>query len=1125
MTAIQQVDSYLRRMEIRLRCFAASRGAAISAGCAIALTLILVAIANRYRFAEHLLLPFRIFLFTGVACALCFALAIPISRLNRRRITRLAESRMPEFKQSLLTISERRDADNPFLELAAEDALKAAHLHGAAELVSKPWLYGSLAAGFGAIAVLVWLITAGPGYWGYGASLLWTGAAHAGSRPLYEITVRPGNRTIRRKSDQVITAQLLGFSADRVELHAKYRGATKWEEIPMQEQPSGNGYQFLFAGLSDSLEYYVQADKAQSKHFTLGVKDMPAVKRVRVALHYPSVLGLKDVVDDPGGDIRAVEGTQADVGVVTDRPLAHGVLVLENGSKIELVHGERNWLTARLPITKDGSYHVAAIDEGETIRLSDDYFIEAKKDEPPSVRIVKPGRDPHVSPIEELPVTVEAADDFGVRNLELHYSVNGEPERVVPLLKAKDVKEAQGKTTLAFEDFKVAPGDLVSFYAVAKDATHTAKSDMVFAQAEPFDYKFQQAQQMGGAGGQQDSENNISERQKEIIAATWNELKGSGADRGQIAANARFLSEVEGKLGEQAKALAERMGNRELITTGPEFQKFGEEMTTASTEMSKAVDQLRPAKWQDALQPEEKALQSLLRAEAIFRNIQVAFGQQQGGGMGSPGAGRDLARLFDLELDTAKNQYETGQSSSNAQNDQQKQIDQALEKLKQLAQRQQELAKQQSAQQSMQQRWEEEQLRREAEQLRQQIEQLAQNSQQSGQSGSASSSASSRAQQGQTPGQAQSSAMQQTANSLQRAMDEMRKATSQQDRTAQEHAAQQLAEAENRLRNMLHQEAGSSVGDLRRKADELARTQKDLADKIKQMYGAQGIDTARRNQNGAAEMPEMQGPDLGYGGYRRRFYSMPSRPTTPQERDLANKGESVAKEIEQLEKQMQEQVGALGSEQADAARKLRKALSDAEQQDLAVRAQKGADWMRQGYGAETWPVQDSVTAGMQQLREQLQQSEQALQQTGNQSGSSNDDSLQRALAEVRSLREQLQGGRQNTGNQGGDTPSIGGGSSQETADDLRRLRREFSNDREFGTYVDNALGYLRHMNGQAGLLDARINQDAARSLEKLEAELARRAGEQTQAARIGAPEQAPEKYRDAVAEYFKRLSK
>ena len=82
-------------------------------------------------------------------------------------------------------------------------------------------------------------------------------------------------------------------------------------------------------------------------------------------------------------------------------------------------------------------------------------------------------------------------------------------------------------------------------------------------------------------------------------------------------------------------------------------------MNAASQAMGPAADKLKQQQWHDAIQPEQKALQYLLRAEATFRQIQVAFGSTGGGGGGGGSAGRDLASLFDLELDTEKNQYET----------------------------------------------------------------------------------------------------------------------------------------------------------------------------------------------------------------------------------------------------------------------------------------------------------------------------------------------------------------------------------------------------------------------------------------------------------------------------------
>ncbi len=96
------------------------------------------------------------------------------------------------------------------------------------------------------------------------------------------------------------------------------------------------------------------------------------------------------------------------------------------------------------------------------------------------VHLVRPGRDARVLPIEEVPVTVEAGDDFGLRELSLHYSVNGGPEKVVPLLKDKTAKQADGTVLLSLEDYKLVPGDVIALYASANDARNSTKTDMFF---------------------------------------------------------------------------------------------------------------------------------------------------------------------------------------------------------------------------------------------------------------------------------------------------------------------------------------------------------------------------------------------------------------------------------------------------------------------------------------------------------------------------------------------------------------------------------------------------------------------------------------------------------------------
>jgi hypothetical protein len=537
--------------------------------------------------------------------------------------------------------------------------------------------------------------------------------------------------------------------------------------------------------------------------------------------------------------------------------------------------------------------------------------------------------------------------------------------------------------------------------------------------------------------------------------------------------------------------------------------------------------------------------------------------------------------MFDLELDTAKNQYETGQHATPPGGNQQQDLDQALQRLKDLARRQQELAEQQhNSQQNFQQRWEEEQLRREAEQLRQQMQQLARNAQQNGQSSSQMqqgrqqgerAQGSQQGQQGQQGQQARQGssgnsqgAVQEAMRSLQRAEDEMRKAVSEHDAGAQQRAAQQLAQAQKSIGDMLGQQAGNSVSDLARKAQELAQNQKDLARRIKEQYGAEGIDTARNLQtpgeNGSGssgiEMPEMVGPGFGRYNWRRRAIPEDSgRPATGEEKALATENEKLGQQVQRLQREMQQQSQGIRDQQPEAARKLNKALSDAEQEELALRMQKNSEWMRRGFGAQTWPMEDSITAGMEQLNRQLQDAQQALNGDKNGDGQRSDSKMAQALAQVRSLRQQLENGDQQNasgnatdaqgsqsskngradqagsarqGSQSGSRPTLGGGSGnvQETISDLAALRAQFGRtDRRLGGEVNDAIGRLQQMKGQEGLLDQRVNQDAVASLEKLEVELNRRVSQDDGAARTATPELAPEQYRDAVAEYFKRLSK
>src|SRR6202162_6275318 len=174
MSLREQLHAYIAQLEQRLRWGTLLRGLAILTGRALVATLVLVTIANALAFSHGSVTAARFGLILILAIAAAAGLALPLRRLTRRRAVGTAEAAFPQFQQRLITFAER-DGQDPFIELLAGDTLEVAKSTEPKQVVTDRRLWISLGAGVGAIALLVWIITAGPGFLGYGASLLWTG--------------------------------------------------------------------------------------------------------------------------------------------------------------------------------------------------------------------------------------------------------------------------------------------------------------------------------------------------------------------------------------------------------------------------------------------------------------------------------------------------------------------------------------------------------------------------------------------------------------------------------------------------------------------------------------------------------------------------------------------------------------------------------------------------------------------------------------------------------------------------------------------------------------------------------------------------------------------------------------
>ncbi len=994
----EKLNLYIRQLHQRLRLGVSLRGLAILTAAALITTLGLVLLLNAFAFPVRGVIGARSLLLIVLATVAAIGIALPLRRLTRTRATEVAESAYPEFQQRLLTFDDKAEqADNPFLELLAADTLSVAKDAPPKTLLPNNKLYLLAGAGAACLGVLIWLVTASPGYVGYGAGLLWAGPKAA---PLYDLRVTPGDVAVRRNSDQLITAQVIGLKLEKVRLFAHYQAAHShstaapsdqtagWEPVAMQPQPNAgagaSSFQFVFTGLPEDVEYYVEAGPLKSRHYKVRVVDLPSVKQVRVTYHYPKWTGIPQATVERGGDLRALEGTNAELSVQMDRPLRDGQLTLDDGKQITLSGGEGNVYKASILMQKDGAYHVAAVDQGQTVRLSEDYFIATDKANPPQIAIDHPAGDYRASPIEEVTVGVKASDDFGLSAVSLHYSVNGGDEKTVDIAQRSGAKDVSGATTLRLEDFKLVPGDVVSIYATAKDAHTEARTDMAFIQADPFEREFSQSQQMGGGGGGGKGggeQTDIAKREKELIAATWKRQNDKTASSKDAADAGKFLSDVQTKLQEQALALAARMDSRDLSSANEEFNSFGKDMQSAAEAMTPSADKLKQLQWHAAIPAEQKALQYLLRAEATFRKIQVAFGQQRGGGGGGGGgAGRDLASLFDLELDTEKNQYETAQTGS-AADQRAKAVDDALQKLDALARRQEELAQQQRNQpQTMEERWQQEMLRREAEQLQHEMEQLAKNNQQqngqqgqSGQQGkqdkqgqSASqqasgggSSASGQQAQSQSPqspsGDGSDPRVTQALNRLRQAGDEMKRSAGQPEQSTESarRAAEQLRQAAGLMSSTQQDQASGKLDSLSRETDRLSKEEHAQADRIRSLAG--------QTSTGAGADGQQQ--------YAARLQ---------QRNKLAEDRQQLSDDLSQVEKNLRNAARELAPTQPQASSKVRDALGAMDQADLSNRVQRTADWLRRGINPNSNGTEEGIDKGLQELSQQVREAQQGL---------------------------------------------------------------------------------------------------------------------------------------------------
>jgi hypothetical protein len=1144
----------IRHVRRRWRLKLALRGAAL----VLALACLMLVLASwgleSVRFSPRSIVLFRVLVSGGFAALVVYFFIRPLlRRVTDEQVALYIEEHEPSLEAAIVSAVEATQktthstASTALVQRLVESAIEKCLALDAGRRIERDLLKRHAAAITAVAAGAVLLFLLGPAYFRHAVSALLFVSRSVEAASPYRIAVKPGHATVPKGADQSVTARLTGFDTQDANLMVRRAGAGTFEMLPLVRAENGQFDGMLF-DLAAQTEYFVEAAGVRSAVFTLRVVDLPYVRRLELEYHFPAYTGLASQKVEDGGDIAVLKGTEVRVRVVPTLSSPGGRVALGDKQSVPLTKGPDGTLTTSFVADYDGFYRVELdAPTGERVVASPQYTIDVISDQAPTVAFTRPGRDTTASPIEEVFVEAHAEDDYGVRGLDLVYSVNGGREKIVKLFDGRRrLGDVTAGHTFYLEELGVQPGDSVSYYARAADndtiqTTKRATSDLYFLRVRPFRKDFREATSQtggGGGGGGGNEVDALSEQQRRIIAATFNVQRDRRTFTSErLRENTVVVALSQARLREQVEGLVTRLNSR-LVEPDPSFKKIAELLPQAVGEMKAAEAKLQAISPDGALPPEQRALQFLQKAEEEYElQVSVTRNAAAGSGGGSQLAD-ELADLFELELDRMANQYETADRAAQQANDQQ--LDALLEKLKELARRQEQEAERQrrraaAGQASAGGGDSQRALAEQAEEAARRLEKLSRDENRP--------------------------ELMDSARRLREAADAMRRAAANGDPGAGAQASaalQRLQQAQRQLQGTQSARAERDINDALRQAEDLAREQRAIAEGVRSLSSADERRTEQANK-------------------------------------LADRKDALESKLGSLEKQLDSSAADARQNEKDASRKLSEAAgsirdsrvrdkikyskamitrgapadsTQAMESDISNNLEKLRNKLGEAAGALGRPRPDATAEAVEKAR-RLARGMEALEQRMKEAAEGSKGSKGSEGSEGSKGSESSKGAKSSPGSEGsrggrndgvateggqrGDGDTVGRFSNgygwgdrrpgRFSGEDIRQFRGEI---RQWSNEVRQLRGLLRQGNLDPNELDAilralremdddRVYQDVTElqrlqtlvtdGLKRFEYGLRRRAEGVSNDVVLSGSEEVPEEFRKLVEQYYRSLSK
>ncbi len=479
----------------------------------------------------------------------------------------------------------------------------------------------------------------------------------------FSLIVEPGDQELASGTSMEIRVRAEGQERPTsVTLEVNNLDEDHVDELTLRADSSGV-FRHTLVNVRQSFRYRAAAAPVETAWYRTDVTEHPLIRGMQVTVDAPSYAGIPPRRLDPNvGDVTSLPGSRVNLDLEIGGSAVEEAYVSFDDGTTEPLELESNRASGSFRLTREGEYRIVLENRrGIQNRNPIAYRMRLVADAAPSVILVRPDEDAVLGEDLRSLLVARLSDDFGFRNLELHYRLSesrfGESSDEYDTVSIPLEDPAQLDQEVRFDwhltestDLDPVPGDVIEYFLQVRDndayaGFKSANTSLHRLRLPSLAEKYEQIE-----NEQDDLEDRMGDmmRNSEQIREQFDELRDElrrkqDADwedqrqLEQIEERQKQLEEQTDQLSEQMRSMNQSMEENDLLSDETmemyqEMQKVVEEINSpelmeALRQLQESIEQMDLQQMQESVEnfefSEEQYRQRMERALELFKNLRT----------------------------------------------------------------------------------------------------------------------------------------------------------------------------------------------------------------------------------------------------------------------------------------------------------------------------------------------------------------------------------------------------------------------------------------------------------------------------------------------------------------------